>query len=82
MPQFLGIGRSMIADMVDRGLLHPFNLSGRGRSKVVLEREVAELQQKQFARAKAQAPRDDETEADEHAPRQRLRSRSEVGARR
>jgi hypothetical protein len=68
LPEFVGVSRTMIQDMIDRGLLHPFNLTGRGRSKVVLESEVAELQQKGFAaaraKAKAEASVDDEDEAD------------------
>jgi hypothetical protein len=53
LPEFVGVSRTMIQDMIDRGLLHPFNLTGRGRSKCVLESEVAELQQKGFAAATA-----------------------------
>jgi hypothetical protein len=65
LPEFVGVSRTMIQDMIDRGLLHPFNLTGRGRSKVVLESEVAELQQKSFAKAKAKRRADDdEAEAD------------------
>jgi helix-turn-helix protein len=58
LPDYLGVSRSMIQDMVDRGLLHPFNLTGRGRSKVVLQSEVAELQQRGFAEAKRKADLD------------------------
>ena len=62
LPAYLGVSRTAIDDMVHRGLLTPFNLSGRGRSKVVLESQVAELQQKQLAKAKAAAGVDDEAE--------------------
>ena len=84
LPTFLGVSRTAIDDMVHRGLLTPFNLSGRGRSKVVLESEIVALQQEQFARAKAKAAAfDDDGVAadaaerpDKSSLRQRLRSRS------
>jgi len=53
LPEFLGVQRSVINEMVKRGLLNPFNLSGGGRSKVVTEAEVIELQTKAQAEAKA-----------------------------
>jgi predicted DNA-binding transcriptional regulator AlpA len=58
LPDYLGVSRSMIQDMIDRGLLHPFNLTGRGRSKVVLESEVAQLQADALAKAKVEAESD------------------------
>lgn len=53
LPQYLGVQRSVIQDMIRRGLLTPFNLTG-GRSKVVTEQQVIELQQKAQAQARKQ----------------------------
>jgi predicted DNA-binding transcriptional regulator AlpA len=52
LPGFLGVQRSAIDDLVKRGLLHPFNLTDGGRSKVVFEDEIAALQEKAAAKAK------------------------------
>jgi hypothetical protein len=44
LPDYLGVQRSQIAELVRRGKLHPFSLGPGNRSKVVLESEVFELQ--------------------------------------
>jgi predicted DNA-binding transcriptional regulator AlpA len=51
--EFLGIQRSQIAKLVEQGLLHPFSLGPGGRSKVVLETEIAEYQAAAIAKAQA-----------------------------
>jgi hypothetical protein len=58
LPEFLGVQRSVIQTMIAEGRLVPFNLSG-GRSKVVFESEVLELQQKAHAEAKAASKQDE-----------------------
>ena len=49
LPAYLGVERSVIDDLVKRGLLHPFSITGK-RAKVVTEDEVAELQEQAKAR--------------------------------
>jgi hypothetical protein len=58
--EFLGVGRSAIDEMVGAGLLHPFPITPRGRAKVVFMEEVAELQEKAAAAAKANANQEDD----------------------
>jgi hypothetical protein len=60
LPEFLGVQRSAIQGMIDRGLLHPFSPTG-SRAQVVTEDEVAQLQEK--AKAEAKAKRDQDAEA-------------------
>jgi predicted DNA-binding transcriptional regulator AlpA len=58
LPQFLGVGRSTIDEMIAKGLLHPFCPTGNsGRAQVVFEDEVAELQAKAMAKARRQGGR-------------------------
>jgi hypothetical protein len=45
LPRFLGNKETQNAELVRLGLLHPFSLSPGGRSKVVYEDEVIELQE-------------------------------------
>jgi hypothetical protein len=54
LPAFLGVERSQIDALVKEGRLHPFSITGR-RSKVVFEDEVAALQAKAMATAKAKS---------------------------
>jgi hypothetical protein len=51
LPSFLGVQRSVIDDLVKRGIIHTFNLTGGGRSKVCFEDEIAELQERAAAQA-------------------------------
>jgi hypothetical protein len=54
LPTFLGVGRSAIQSMVDKGLLNPFCPTGEGgRAMVVTEDEVVRLQEAMQAKAKA-----------------------------
>jgi hypothetical protein len=52
LPAYLGVQRSAIEELVKKGVLHPFNLTDGGRSKVVFEDEIAALQEKAAARAR------------------------------
>jgi hypothetical protein len=61
LPQYLGVEKSIIRTMIAEGRLVPFNLSG-GRSKVVFESEVIELQKKAHAEAKAARKREQRDE--------------------
>ena len=45
LPQYLGVQRSAIEELIKRGVLRPFNLTVGGRSKVVFEDEIAALQE-------------------------------------
>jgi len=57
LPQFLGVSKSTIDEMVEKGLLKPFCPTGPdGRAQVCFEDEVAELQEEMAA--KAQRKRD------------------------
>jgi hypothetical protein len=50
LPQFLGVQRSTIDEMIAKGWLHPFCPTGEdGRAQVVFEDEVADLQDKMVA---------------------------------
>ena len=52
LPQFLGVGRSTIDEMVEKGLLRLFCPTGEdGRAQVAFEDEIAELQEKMMATA-------------------------------
>jgi predicted DNA-binding transcriptional regulator AlpA len=44
LPQFLGLKRSQINELIKDGRLHPFSITPGGRAKVVTEHEVIELQ--------------------------------------
>jgi predicted DNA-binding transcriptional regulator AlpA len=51
LPQYLGVQRSTIDELIEKDLLHPFCPTGAdGRAQVVFEDEVAELQER-MARA-------------------------------
>ena len=50
--EYTGLRHSAIEEMVKRGLLHPFNITGQ-RAKVVYEDEVAALQEAAYAWAMA-----------------------------
>jgi hypothetical protein len=63
LPSYLGVKRSQIAEAIKAGLLHPFTPIPGGRSKVVLESEVAALQAAAIEAAKAAAAAKAETEA-------------------
>jgi hypothetical protein len=56
LPAYLGVERSAIQQLVQQGKLHPFSITGQ-RAKVVTEDEVAQLQER--AKAAAKAERDD-----------------------
>jgi hypothetical protein len=45
LPDYLGNKQTMNDTLVQLGLLHPFSMSPGGRSKVVTEDEVADLQE-------------------------------------
>jgi len=52
LPQYLGVQRSTIDEMIEKDLLHPFCPTGEdGRAQVVFEDEIAELQEKMLAMA-------------------------------
>jgi hypothetical protein len=51
--EYLGIKHSAIDQMIERGQLHPFCITG-GRAKVVWEDEVAALQHHAFIAALAE----------------------------
>jgi predicted DNA-binding transcriptional regulator AlpA len=53
LPQYLGVERSTIDEMIAKGWLHPFCPTGEdGRAQVVFEDEVAELQDKMVRAAR------------------------------
>jgi predicted DNA-binding transcriptional regulator AlpA len=54
LPNYLGVQRSVIDDLVKRKIINPFNLTSGGRSKVVFEDEIADIQEKAFEAAKAE----------------------------
>lgn len=55
LPDYLGLRRSQISELVKAGLLHPFAITPNGRPKVVLEDEVAALQASAIETARAAA---------------------------
>jgi hypothetical protein len=55
LPEYLGVGKSQIAEAIKRGLLHPFPPYPGARSMVVTEDEVAALQEAGRAEAAAKA---------------------------
>jgi hypothetical protein len=57
LPEFLGVKRSAIQDMIKRRLLNPFSPTG-SRAQVVFEDEVAQLQENARAEAKAKRTQD------------------------
>jgi hypothetical protein len=59
LPEFLGVQRSAIQAMIEKGLLNPFSPTG-SRAQVVTEEEVAQLQENARAEAKAKRAQDAE----------------------
>jgi hypothetical protein len=55
LPHYLGNGQTQNRELVELGLLHPFSLSPGGRSKVVTEDEVIELQEEAEAAGSLEA---------------------------
>jgi hypothetical protein len=49
LPEYLGVERTAIKQMIDDNKLHPFTMTPNGRAKVVTEDEVAKLQQQRMA---------------------------------
>jgi hypothetical protein len=71
LPNFLGLQRSQINELVKVGLLHPFKPYPSARAQVVLEDEIIELQKTGMAAAKATAVAAEPaslTKANKHEP--------------